>query len=77
MVFYSVVWYQNFVSVLVLFLPKLHLDFGSYCFGIPKVLLLDFSFSFGIDIVQLTFNLQWVFEKDYILNFEVKILLCS
>ena len=61
MMFYSVVWYQNFVSVLVLFL---HLDFGSYCFGIPKVLLLDLSFTFGIHIVHLTFNLQWVFEKD-------------
>ena len=64
-------WYQNLV------LPKILLDFGIATFGIPKVLFFDFSFSFDIDIVQLTFSLQSIFEKDHILNFKIKILLCS
>ena len=42
-----------------------------YSFGVPIALFLDFSFNFGIDIVQLTFNLQCIFEKDYILNFKI------
>ena len=35
-----------------------------------KVLFANFSFRFGINIVQLTFNLQWIFEKDHIVNFK-------
>ena len=36
-------------------------SFSSYFlldFGMPKVLFLNFRFSFGIDIVQLTINLN-------------------
>ena len=47
------------------FLPQLPLDFGT-----PKVLFLNFSFRFGINIVQLTFNLQCTFEKDHVVNFK-------
>ena len=55
--------YQNLAKVLI--------DFGLF-FCYTKSLLLDFSFSIGIDIVQVTFNLLCVFKKDYILNFKLK-----
>ena len=46
-------WYK--ILILVLVLAKTTLDFG-----IPKLLFLDFNFSFGIGIVQLTFNLKYI-----------------
>ena len=43
-------------------------------FWYTKVLLLDVSFNFGIDILQLIFNLKCIIAKDCIMNFKIVLL---
>ena len=53
----SAVLVSKLILVLVLVFTKITFRFW-YTYGIAKVLFLDFSFSVGIDILQLIFNLQ-------------------